>query len=59
MQVGIAIVAFEYERQREKKAAKKQVEAEENLARHEQARREHEVSWRPRRTWHELGGNTR
>ena len=38
------------------------MEAEENLARHEQARREHEVGWRPRRTWPDMsrpGGNMR
>lgn len=44
MQVGITIVAFEYERQRERRAAKKKLEAEENMARHEQARQEHEVN---------------
>jgi hypothetical protein len=43
MQVGIAIVAFEYDRQRVKKIAKKQQEADEKMQIMERARLEREV----------------
>ena len=49
MQVGITIVAFEYERQRVKEVAKKKQEADERMAILERARQEQEV-WTPQ--WH-------
>ena len=49
MQVGITIVAFEYERQRVKEVAKKKQEADERMAILERARQEQEV-WSPH--WH-------
>jgi hypothetical protein len=57
MQVGITIVAFEYERQREKEVAKKKQEAAERMAIIDKAKQEQEVRWsQPRMSQHRLLG---
>lgn len=48
LQVGITIVAFEYERQRVKEVVKKKQEADERMAILDRARQEQEV-WSPGR----------